>query len=355
MTERLYYNDPYLREFDADVVDADDARGEDRGRPRSDGVLSDVGRPAVRRRHAVGRHGPRRRRHRRRPAAARRRSRCRTATRCTGAIDWTRRFDHMQQHTGQHVLSAAFDRLLSARTESFHLGAEYSTIDLARELIGGGRGARRSRGQPHRLGRSAGRDPFRGGRRGRDAGAAQGVEARRHAAADRRRRTSISPPAAARTWREPARSASSRSPATERFRGGLRVTFLCGGRALTGFRACATPSPAACARCRCCPRNCPPRSSACRRRAKELRRQVKDLQGRLAAHEADALADAAVDAGGRQAGRRGAARLGRRGAEDDRGAHRRASRHVAVLVGDPPTCRLSSRARRTPPSTRERS
>jgi Ser-tRNA(Ala) deacylase AlaX len=39
-----------------------------------------------------------------------------------GAVDWARRFEHMQQHTGQHVLSAAFDRLFSNRTESFHLG-----------------------------------------------------------------------------------------------------------------------------------------------------------------------------------------------------------------------------------------
>ena len=51
-----------------------------------------------------------------------------------GAIDWPRRFDHMQQHTGQHVLSAAFDRLFDARTVSFHLGAEMSTIDISREL-----------------------------------------------------------------------------------------------------------------------------------------------------------------------------------------------------------------------------
>jgi alanyl-tRNA synthetase len=49
-----------------------------------------------------------------------------------GWIDWGRRFDHMQQHTGQHVLSAAFDRICSARTESFHLGAEHATIDLSR-------------------------------------------------------------------------------------------------------------------------------------------------------------------------------------------------------------------------------
>jgi alanyl-tRNA synthetase len=51
-----------------------------------------------------------------------------------GAIDWRRRFDHMQQHTGQHVLSAAFDRLFAIRTESFHLGAASATIDLGREV-----------------------------------------------------------------------------------------------------------------------------------------------------------------------------------------------------------------------------
>jgi alanyl-tRNA synthetase len=51
-----------------------------------------------------------------------------------GAIDWPRRFDHMQQHTGQHILSAAFDHTCGARTTSFHLGAESSTVDLAREV-----------------------------------------------------------------------------------------------------------------------------------------------------------------------------------------------------------------------------
>jgi alanyl-tRNA synthetase len=66
----------------------------------------------------------------------------------SGEIDWARRFDHMQQHTGQHVLSAAFDRLFGVRTESFHMGQHHpttqsprgggpgpsSTIDLAREV-----------------------------------------------------------------------------------------------------------------------------------------------------------------------------------------------------------------------------
>ena len=48
----------------------------------------------------------------------------------SGEIDWPRRFDHMQQHTGQHLLSAICEQLLDADTVSFHLGAEISTIDL---------------------------------------------------------------------------------------------------------------------------------------------------------------------------------------------------------------------------------
>ncbi len=46
-------------------------------------------------------------------------------------IDRARRFDHMQQHTGQHILSQAFHRILDARTLSFHMSADVSTIDLA--------------------------------------------------------------------------------------------------------------------------------------------------------------------------------------------------------------------------------
>ena len=46
------------------------------------------------------------------------------------AIDWRRRFDHMQQHTGQHLLSAVFEELFRLKTVSFHMGADSSTIDL---------------------------------------------------------------------------------------------------------------------------------------------------------------------------------------------------------------------------------
>ena len=45
-------------------------------------------------------------------------------------VDWGRRFDHMQQHTGQHLLSAVFLEELQAETVSFHLGAQSATIDL---------------------------------------------------------------------------------------------------------------------------------------------------------------------------------------------------------------------------------
>ncbi|PLR86467.1 alanyl-tRNA editing protein [Bacillus sp. V33-4] len=47
-----------------------------------------------------------------------------------GVIDWQRRFDHMQQHAGQHILSAAFEELFDFETVSFHLGKELLTIDL---------------------------------------------------------------------------------------------------------------------------------------------------------------------------------------------------------------------------------
>ncbi|HOQ03244.1 MAG TPA: DHHA1 domain-containing protein [Bacillota bacterium] len=47
-----------------------------------------------------------------------------------GRIDWDRRFDFMQQHTGQHILSRGFEELLGAQTIGFHLGDDYVSIDL---------------------------------------------------------------------------------------------------------------------------------------------------------------------------------------------------------------------------------
>jgi alanyl-tRNA synthetase len=56
-------------------------------------------------------------------------------TEVSGEIDWSRRLDHMQQHSGQHLLSAVFARELHAATVSFHLGEASSTIDLAVDAI----------------------------------------------------------------------------------------------------------------------------------------------------------------------------------------------------------------------------
>ena len=48
----------------------------------------------------------------------------------TARVNWERRFDHMQQHTGQHVLSAVFEDLFGFRTASVHFGIDSSSVDL---------------------------------------------------------------------------------------------------------------------------------------------------------------------------------------------------------------------------------
>lgn len=55
-----------------------------------------------------------------------------SAAAATGTIDWARRFDCMQQHTGQHILSQAFIEAAGAETVAFHLGVDASTIDVNR-------------------------------------------------------------------------------------------------------------------------------------------------------------------------------------------------------------------------------
>jgi alanyl-tRNA synthetase len=60
-----------------------------------------------------------------------------------GCVDWARRFDHMQQHTGQHLISAMFQERYGRPTVSFHLGSDLCTIDLrgpepTEEILEGG-------------------------------------------------------------------------------------------------------------------------------------------------------------------------------------------------------------------------
>lgn len=134
MTNRLYYTDSYLTTFDGVIVESGEADGKpyvvlDRSAfyPTSGGQPHDTGALGGRRvvdvvdREADGAvihvlDGP--------PPAN-------EGGPLSGAIDWTRRFDHMQHHTGQHVLSAAFVRTAGLPTVSFHLGTELCTIDLA--------------------------------------------------------------------------------------------------------------------------------------------------------------------------------------------------------------------------------
>jgi alanyl-tRNA synthetase len=127
MTERLYYNDCYLREFQARVVEvSDDGRRVWLDRtafyPTSGGQPFDlgiVGGAAVidvideddRVAHVLDA-----------PIAM---------GEVNGEVDWIRRFDHMQQHTGQHLLSAVFEELFGIGTVSFHMGSASSTIDVS--------------------------------------------------------------------------------------------------------------------------------------------------------------------------------------------------------------------------------
>jgi alanyl-tRNA synthetase len=53
----------------------------------------------------------------------------------SGVINWETRFDHMQQHSGQHILSQCFDTLFDAKTLSFHLGVKTSTVEIDKRDI----------------------------------------------------------------------------------------------------------------------------------------------------------------------------------------------------------------------------
>jgi alanyl-tRNA synthetase len=287
-TKRLYYTDPYLTDFDATVVSASTEGGRSRvtldrtafyptsgGQPFDTGLLNgqpvvdviDTDEGAIL--HVVdGDIGP--------------------GEMVRGAVDWPRRFDHMQQHTGQHVLSAAFERVCQARTTSFHLGADSASIDLHIEV------------KPDGL---------------RDAAA----EANRIVWENRPVRIRIaSPEEAARLplRKEPAREGPLRLidvedfdlsacggthvaftgsigiiaiAAWERFKGGQRVEFLCGRRALglverqrdllaASTRLLSVGSP-----------ELPAAIERLQNEGKEQRRAGKVLQERLAAHEAAAL------------------------------------------------------------------
>jgi alanyl-tRNA synthetase len=135
MTERLYYQDSFLYEFDAEIRDvAHDPRPAlvlDRTAfyPTSGGQIFDTGSISYEQAsHAVTEvaemEDGRVVHYLEAPADLR------PGTQVRGRIDRERRRDHMQQHSGQHVLSAAFIHLFNFPTISFHMAGDYCSIDL---------------------------------------------------------------------------------------------------------------------------------------------------------------------------------------------------------------------------------
>ena len=205
-----------------------------------------------------------------------------------GEIAWGRRFDHMQQHTGQHLLSAAFDRLFENRTMSFHMGGDSSTIDLGDEA------------SPDAIVRAE-------------------LEANRVVWEDRPvsiRFVSAEEAATLPLRKEPAREGTLRLidvadfdlsacggthvartgaigiiavTGWERFRGGTRLAFVCGGRALRSFRTFRDTVTATIRSLSVLPEELPAALDRMQAESRELRRSVKTFQEALASHEAARL------------------------------------------------------------------
>ena len=311
MTDRLYYTDPYLREFDATIRRVAERDGRvsialDRtafyptsgGQPfdtgqlgpyavvdvfdEDDGTVWHTVEPITQNREPrTENENPEPRTLNPEPGQA-----------AHGVVDWPRRFDHMQQHTGQHVLSAAFERLFGVRTLSFHLGADVSTIDLAREttpaeiakaedaanaVVWEDRpvairfaSAEEAAKMPLR------KEPVRGGTlrlidvEGFDLSACGGT----HVA----RTGGIGVIAVAR-W--------------ERFKGGQRLEFVCGGRALRAFRSLRDATIASVRLLSVLPEDLPASIERLQADAKDQKRAMIVLQNDLARYRAAEIAASA--------------------------------------------------------------
>jgi alanyl-tRNA synthetase len=207
-----------------------------------------------------------------------------------GTVNRSRRFDHMQQHTGQHILSAAFDRLFKARTVGFHLGADLSTLDLDKVL--GAESMAKAEADANRIvwenrevtirfaseeeaaSIQLRKEPTRSGRlrlievAGFDVSACGGTHVARAG------EVGI---VAVKSW--------------EKFRGGTRLEFVCGGRALAEYGV-VRDAVAGCIRLiSVSPRELPAAIERAQEENRDLRRVVRDLQERLAVFEAAAMVE----------------------------------------------------------------
>lgn len=127
-TEKLYYSDPFLQTFTARVLSCEEAKDgwrveldrtafypEGGGQPADHGLLGGVLVTDVHEKNGVVFHtcsAP-----------------VEIGAEVTGTLDWPRRFDHMQQHSGEHILSGILCEQFHCDNVGFHLGAETVTID----------------------------------------------------------------------------------------------------------------------------------------------------------------------------------------------------------------------------------
>jgi alanyl-tRNA synthetase len=297
MSTRIYYDDPQRTEFDATVSECAMIDGRaavtldvtafyptSGGQPHDTGTLGDANVLDVvesedgRVWHVVDRE-------------------LAVGARLSGRVDRARRFDHMQQHTGQHILSAAFDRLFGARTVGFHLGAAVSTVDFAIELApaqlatGEAEANRvvwedlpvtiRFVGEAEAAGLPLRKEPERGGVlrvidvEGYDLSACGGTHVARSGVVGLIAVLSA-----------------------EKLRGGTRLEFVCGGRALRSHRTLRDAVAGCIRHVSVAPEDLPAAVERLQVDAKEQRKLVKDLQEQLAGLEAAALAAAAEQVAG---------------------------------------------------------
>src|SRR5712691_2427230 len=151
MTQHLYYHDSFLDAFDAEVRELQPATAKDPrpalilnrtafyptsgGQPFDTGwIIPDATSPNAElqklRVMEVAEREDGQIVHYLEPVVAENKLTLQKGSRVRGLIDPARRRDHMQQHSGQHILSAAFVRLFNMSTVSFHMGDEYCSIDL---------------------------------------------------------------------------------------------------------------------------------------------------------------------------------------------------------------------------------
>ena len=133
MSEKLYYSDPFLQEFTATVLSCEQDKAgwkvvldrtafypEGGGQPADTGILGDASVIDVREKEGVIVHT------------------CDKALNVgdtvTGRIDWARRFDHMQQHSGEHIVSGIICARYGCDNVGFHLGKDIVTIDFNHDI-----------------------------------------------------------------------------------------------------------------------------------------------------------------------------------------------------------------------------